>query len=526
MTDEDALQRAIVANAAEDTPRLAYADWLEEHGRTEEAEYIRLDLRQHAEGPEGLEYAEHTVRCEELWQWLSAHARSPKLKLRRGVTLYSAKRWECYSRRFPSLLNLDHHHVPIFRAAAALENAFQRLPVRGASIGLISCKELAEFLSLPVAGALEVLCVGMHSEHADEAARIIGRCPRLTNLRHLILVFPITRDSAEELGRSANLSRLEMFSVDVANLTPRAVRSLAHGWFRNLRELWLQEGLPAEVFVELGKLAPFPQLHTLRMNENHLPPAAWRAFARSKAFPALRLLDLSESNMKDGQLAALAKNPFMQLTAIEANNCRVSDDDVQALVKAPWIESLQVLELESNRLGPSSAETIAACRKLNGLRLLNLSGNGIGIAGLQSIADSDSLRGLVSLQVDHRSRVRRPSKAIRQFLETLNMPGLRNLNLSGIPLGAHATVLADDKFRNLRRLALRDCHLTDSAARELLRARSLQQLIELRLEGNDLKTGVEPLADRRVMPRLSSCFFSGAPELFSKIYSRRKFAPF
>ena len=42
MTDGEALLAAILANPAEDTPRLVYADWLEEHGREERAEFIRV----------------------------------------------------------------------------------------------------------------------------------------------------------------------------------------------------------------------------------------------------------------------------------------------------------------------------------------------------------------------------------------------------------------------------------------------------------------------------------------------------
>lgn len=43
MTDlEETMLRAIKANRSEDSNRLIYADWLEEQGRTEEAEYLRL----------------------------------------------------------------------------------------------------------------------------------------------------------------------------------------------------------------------------------------------------------------------------------------------------------------------------------------------------------------------------------------------------------------------------------------------------------------------------------------------------
>ncbi|MBY0455846.1 MAG: TIGR02996 domain-containing protein [Gemmataceae bacterium] len=44
MSDEDALLAAIDAHPAEDTPRLMYADWLDENDRPLRAEFIRLQL--------------------------------------------------------------------------------------------------------------------------------------------------------------------------------------------------------------------------------------------------------------------------------------------------------------------------------------------------------------------------------------------------------------------------------------------------------------------------------------------------
>ena len=37
MTDDEALLAAIIADPDEDTPRLAYADWLQENGQSERA---------------------------------------------------------------------------------------------------------------------------------------------------------------------------------------------------------------------------------------------------------------------------------------------------------------------------------------------------------------------------------------------------------------------------------------------------------------------------------------------------------
>lgn len=48
MTDGEALLAAIIANPDDDTPRLVYADWLEENGQGERAEFIRVQIAQAA----------------------------------------------------------------------------------------------------------------------------------------------------------------------------------------------------------------------------------------------------------------------------------------------------------------------------------------------------------------------------------------------------------------------------------------------------------------------------------------------
>ena len=50
MSDESALLTAIIEHPDEDTPRLVYADWLDEHATSAaqraRAEYIRLEIEQ------------------------------------------------------------------------------------------------------------------------------------------------------------------------------------------------------------------------------------------------------------------------------------------------------------------------------------------------------------------------------------------------------------------------------------------------------------------------------------------------
>jgi uncharacterized protein (TIGR02996 family) len=64
--DGDALFRAICEQPWEDTPRLVYADWLEENGQPERAEFIRLQCEAWALRPAYPTLAAARTRASEL----------------------------------------------------------------------------------------------------------------------------------------------------------------------------------------------------------------------------------------------------------------------------------------------------------------------------------------------------------------------------------------------------------------------------------------------------------------------------
>jgi uncharacterized protein (TIGR02996 family) len=65
-SDGDILFRVICENPQEDTPRLAYADWLEENGQAERAEFIRLQCEAWNLTPQYSSIHEARTRASEL----------------------------------------------------------------------------------------------------------------------------------------------------------------------------------------------------------------------------------------------------------------------------------------------------------------------------------------------------------------------------------------------------------------------------------------------------------------------------
>jgi uncharacterized protein (TIGR02996 family) len=64
-TDDEALLRAVLANPADEAPRLVYADWLEERGDPR-GDYLRLDLELSKPGSEGPAVGKAMERAAEL----------------------------------------------------------------------------------------------------------------------------------------------------------------------------------------------------------------------------------------------------------------------------------------------------------------------------------------------------------------------------------------------------------------------------------------------------------------------------
>jgi uncharacterized protein (TIGR02996 family) len=530
MTDPDAeaLLRAIVRHPDEDTPRLMYADWLEENDRAEEAEFLRVQCRLAAAEPSNPDYPELVDREEELRLWLMAHIPGPRPTFPGGLAVEGGSHWWWKTYRgFPRYLGFDGYERPGVKAmrglGAALARAFDALPTRWLVVTYISVPQLAALVKQPALGQLTQLTLhvvtsgggnrAITGDEADEAARLLAKCRYLKGLRGLSLAFGVGDAGCEALA-DAPWNDLEWFSPICYRFTPAGLDALAGaGWFRRLRELVLDDGLSDLAFPALARLPAFPNLHTLDLSKNGFSEDGWEAFATTRAFPALARLDLSEGDMSGARIDALAAAGRFELRVLNlrATGCRAGGTGA-AVARAPWAKALRVLDLSGNSLDPADARAIAACKKFRDLRHLDLSHNTLSPTALSALAGNASLRGLRSLKLagwpQHNHRLT-PAHFDR-FLAQLDLPELRHLDLSGRQIGPKAARrLADAKFASLTRLGLRSCKLTDAALWALLESPVLANLIQLELDGNRLTDGPELLADRGVLPRLASCTLGG-----------------
>src|SRR4051812_18286256 len=91
MTHDEAFLKDIIEHPDDDAPRLIYADWLDEHGQTERAEFIRTQIElarlpENGERRATLAAREHDLLMAHTEEWMAPleDCRAEEFEFRRG----------------------------------------------------------------------------------------------------------------------------------------------------------------------------------------------------------------------------------------------------------------------------------------------------------------------------------------------------------------------------------------------------------------------------------------------------------
>jgi uncharacterized protein (TIGR02996 family) len=206
MNDENALLRAIAAHPDEDTPRLAFADYLEEHGNPDRAAFIRGQVELARLSEDSLHRREVAFKCRQL---LDAHEEE-WLEPRDAFSFD----WH-WSRGFVDTLttsppDLDHQDSALFRVYP-----FRRVWVwelNGSADGL----ELVPFDNRIT--ALELIGNNLNVTQLKKLAKM----KHFTHVRELGLMFNALRDTAVKvLCGEPFFQRLQLIRLGANPFTDR-----------------------------------------------------------------------------------------------------------------------------------------------------------------------------------------------------------------------------------------------------------------------------------------------------------------
>ncbi|AMV29301.1 Leucine Rich repeats (2 copies) [Gemmata sp. SH-PL17] len=291
--DESALLGAIAANPDDDTPRLVYADWLDEHGRHERAEFIRvqIELARAPNHPDHLGLRAREAKLLEAHEqaWAPNNALCLFFKWRRGfvATLHPAARGVFGGEDSLKLL-------AEFPLAEELEIGF--------------CMTDAEFRHLPVLPNLRSLTLGGNVRLTNDAIRRVGKLRTLhrlrlsldrltdaclaylaglTELRHLDISYSEFTDAG--LQHIIKLHALEELDLSNTHISGRNLSVL--GALPRLRKLNLTD--TNYFHPGIGGLSACRSLEELRLGSHYaLEPIAETDVAVLQGLPHLRVLDL------------------------------------------------------------------------------------------------------------------------------------------------------------------------------------------------------------------------------------------
>ena len=210
MSDGDALFSAILAEPDADMPRLMYADWLDEHGQPERAEFIRIQCM--ADADEAAEVRAAELEEQNRAKWLAGLPRFPKADwgFRRGFP---------ESLDAPGELFLDRY------------GAFARVPwLRFLSLHDLFSSQVRDLANRewgPRWAELELqahplIGLGGNGHDGTVAVAVIANCPRVRQLRRLQLsLFEMTPNALFVLLTSPHLDGLKTLQIEGNRDDPR-----------------------------------------------------------------------------------------------------------------------------------------------------------------------------------------------------------------------------------------------------------------------------------------------------------------
>lgn len=524
--EEAALLAAIIACPDEDTPRLIYADWLDEHqpdptpspapGPSARAEYIRVQCRLAARPYSDPDYPDLLEREEDLADWLKVHAAEnedePPLpdKLDWFGEFDSGDDRE-YSRGFP-----DEFHYTDFEEEAqenidailaALPEAFADTTVRTLRLEDAYGLEVAGVVADPIAAGLRGLYLGAVDQDEELGARGVAESPHLGGLRRLHFEdYSLSNECVRLLSKAKHL-RPEHLSIDFPGAD--GVRVLAQGkWFRNLRSLrvWVDN---RDTFRELADLPTMPNLLSLEICGGVTPTtAAVRRLAASKSFPRLARLIFAHARFAPEHITALCRAEW-RLRHLRFGSVTLRKAGAEALADAAFADTLRVLELPACEIPAGGVQALAASPRLAGLQHLDLSTNPVGPGGLLALARSKHLGGLRKLSLAHSNhgKAALSAQGLLDFLSAIQMPELRHLYLDGLPVGVRGgKVIGGGAFPRLTRLSVPGCGLRENGSRAIVESAALPDLTVLAMADNSGGKGVAKLADPTTFPKLATAY--------------------
>jgi uncharacterized protein (TIGR02996 family) len=520
MSTELALLRAIRDLPDEDTPRLVYADYLDDVDEHARAEFIRVQIER-ARTPEAdprrreLEDREHELLCEHegaflgvapgdfdgLTEWqfdrgfVHEVAASPTFMLGAGTQLANAhpvRRWRVQS---------GQNEFPEDLKEAGQRGWFARLDALDLSGWYTSLGELGGFLYRSQFERLRELDLS-HRPGLEALPEILEAAPFRDQLKALLCgggnqyeedgrLGAITL--AQAMGRACKLTE---FGAGGAMLTAEDVRDILIADFAH--EL-------TDFDVRANQLAPDGwdafvgarcRLHELDVSNTPLGAISLDRLLACKSLSQLKRLHMNGCGSAMANMAALAASPFWaQAEELRMQNGTIPEASLDPLFNSSGPKALRVLDVGENYVRTAGVARLCAANWSHALTYLDLSRNYLTDDALRMIAGCDKFAHLRTLHLNYNSPYHLEGAehteavtdaGLRALADSPHLRSLRVLSLSGTRITASGieAVLNSPYFR-LTGLSVANCQLRSAAMDVIAGSPRTARLEVLDLSGND-----------------------------------------
>ena len=374
MTDHDALLSAICAEPDEDTPRLAFADFLEENDEPQRAAFIRTQIEL-ARTPAWEPFA---VMCR--WHrpdLITGQQFRHTLPAVDGLQIEWPR--DAFQRGLPWRVNLRTPHV-----WQHVEQQFLgRIPIGEMHLWTATLDQWREFGHSPIVRQLRK--VHFHQKLPNEPLRVLRGNPAALGITDVhfeqataaglpfvieeLLASPLGRvirgfhfrmgyQSLDDLIESlAPANRLERLSMDDMGLTDYHIHHLCGGpLIRSVEELSLRGNqLGSEGVRVFASSFLSANLKALNLSGTGAAGTGIEGLTSTQAMQGLRRLDLSYNPVSPKAARLLSRSPFLSgLRSLNLSKCRIGERELFHLTRGKFWKNLVELDLRDNPLSRSA----------------------------------------------------------------------------------------------------------------------------------------------------------------------------
>lgn len=319
-TVNDSFLEDIITNPEDNAPRLIYADWLEDHGDPDRAEFIRGQIALEGSLP-------------------STAARDTLIARGNELLEHHGKKWA----------NSIHGMVKDY--------TFRRGFI--AEVAVSSEQFLSHAAMLALLAPIQAIHLEASAEDLERLleVRLFTRVTRLEIRGH-----GLGDQGVERLARSPNLGALEWLILHHCGLTPVSAHHLIQMPLRNLKRLNLgANDLQDEGLAVLCTSSELTSLEYLGIGGNELGNGTAFILASTESLQCLEKLNLGANYLNDRDVELLANASHLGgLRDLDLRYNEFGHEGALALMNSPYLTNLIRLDLTENAIGPEAAEGLRA----------------------------------------------------------------------------------------------------------------------------------------------------------------------